>query len=1438
VGKLGPLPLVTSWQIKGFGGENRHSSDTSILVETKNAKYLLSKPNAAYRSLYKPLKDSSNVCLEVYKTLAPSQGATGSGGSKEEKSSLLFTSYADVVRNVAKAKLTCVGDGGRAMLAVNLSGHLICSQLRKMEPFKDQSKQDFESLPFFRELYSHMRGSQLHGIHQNTRTHGKTARSGAAVKILDAADNKEALGEWEQLPDEKPENAQMDLDMALAQRMQAEEEMSYRNQGRKKERKDQEGYLRMDLVEYADDYPEPSVFKQSSEGLDELLLADPALIGADPEFLPHYTLSDFTVYNYDQLLTPLELLPQQNCETDVEIFVSGTMGALSDAEEDIENPVGGISVSESGGSGSGSGSGSTQHNPTDVRILSSDIKELKVQFFLDSFIFILVRTSAAWYKLMQPAPEYAKHWEVLVKVAKVGVHVLETLNNPASVLEKKKKDTGNVRRQEYRVSAVSFKHIVQSCREKGLLKGKDETIERFLVVHGQTILSLIKSEGKKEVQNCALVSQIKQRMALCKHSKLYRSNKKYLMKKNPMLNFKSSYQRAKPMRATTTKSVYTIWESHFKAMEEAEALKQKEEEKETESPEAALFNSDEPEVQEKDLEELGAAFLMGLAEEKEEKFWWSDGHDSNKDFSFSKWYGKAKTVGKLKMYEEAVFAGQNLGLNDGVILHLSEEECEANNVPGDRALVSGIVQALWEDSEGNSFIRIWQLVHGNETVLGSVASKFELFLVPKCIEASLESVDGKVNVNDQHTGFTIKGTTKAILNDNLEEHFYRRTWESERGLFGDLPDLQFGKADNPEKEEAVTCVDSDCIIVEDIRYQPNDFVYINAQQEFDSNDGEEEMKKKRPSWKGSSNYGLHSYHICQIISYTKKGVVTVRRFYRPEDLPEEVCGKDFAYECPVWEVFYSEDVSKVSLDNIEGKCTVCNASQSEFIPHVFMCKSTWDSQALELTKDSCEADFEEKDTFYEEAIKQQVEKEEQQSEKLAAMDMFAGCGGLSEGMHQAGAVETKWAIEFDKEAAAAFQMNNPNAKVYALNINSLLLNCMKKAGLEDYLSPSVDEDARNQASELKADDFESLPRPGEVDFICGGPPCQGYSGMNRFNKGTWSRVQNEMVLGFLSYADVYRPKYFMLENVRNFVVHNKGQTFKLVVKTLLELGYQVRFGVLNAGNYGVSQSRKRLFIWGAAPGLKLPEWPSASHVFSCPHLNIPYPDGGKYFVHKRMKAGAPLRSVTVQDTIGDLPEIENGAFAPVLDYPGKPVSSFQAFIRGSSQKIHDHISKEMNELNLHRCTLIPKNNPSADWRVLQAIVAEQPEMEKFKDSKGQEYALVPYCLPNTAKKHNNWRGLYGRLDAKGHFPTAITDPNPMGKVGTVFHPNQDRIVSVRECARCQGFPDAFEFSGTIHNRHRQVGNAVPPPLAKALGVQLRAAYNTSKQSKKARKLKE
>lgn len=103
----------------------------------------------------------------------------------------------------------------------------------------------------------------------------------------------------------------------------------------------------------------------------------------------------------------------------------------------------------------------------------------------------------------------------------------------------------------------------------------------------------------------------------------------------------------------------------------------------------------------------------------------------------------------------------------------------------------------------------------------------------------------------------------------------------------------------------------------------------------------------------------------------------------------------------------------------------------------------------------------------------------------------------------------------------------------------------------------------------------TLPLRGEVDLLVGGPPCQGFSGMNRFNAGQHSLSMNSLVVTYLSYCDYYRPKYFLLENVRNYAVFKKGIMLKLTLRCLLAMGYQCTFGILQAGNFGVPQARRR-----------------------------------------------------------------------------------------------------------------------------------------------------------------------------------------------------------------------------------------------------------------------
>ena len=121
-------------------------------------------------------------------------------------------------------------------------------------------------------------------------------------------------------------------------------------------------------------------------------------------------------------------------------------------------------------------------------------------------------------------------------------------------------------------------------------------------------------------------------------------------------------------------------------------------------------------------------------------------------------------------------------------------------------------------------------------------------------------------------------------------------------------------------------------------------------------------------------------------------------------------------------------------------------------------------------------------------------------------------------MHRAGVADTKWAIEYDDAAAQAFRLNHPSASVLCDNVSALLCRVMTEHNRQHECSAC--EEVTQQAANIPASSIALMPKPGEVEFMVGGPPCQGYSGMNRFNKGQWSMMQNSMVSTFGDAAPV------------------------------------------------------------------------------------------------------------------------------------------------------------------------------------------------------------------------------------------------------------------------------------------------------------------------------
>ncbi|GFY94673.1 DNA methyltransferase 2 [Actinidia rufa] len=602
------------------------------------------------------------------------------------------------------------------------------------------------------------------------------------------------------------------------------------------------------------------------------------------------------------------------------------------------------------------------------------------------------------------------------------------------------------------------------------------------------------------------------------------------------------------------------------------------------------------------------------------------------------------------------------------------------------------VEYMFENLEGRKMVHGRLMVRGFQTVLGNTANERESNAVKKKIDI-LRAEDRKS-----------KGLPL--------EYYCKSVYCPEKGGFFSLKTNLIGlgtgvchscKIKQTQREKEVSKLNS-CMTSfthKGTEYFIHDFVYLQPHH-FAANEENETFKSGR-------NVGLKAFAVCHLLEIEgaeapKKAdpqsmKIKVRRFYRPEDISSEK-----PYRSDLRELYYSDQIVTVPLTAAEGKCEVRrlqdipSMDSPAIFQHIFFCEYFYDHNNG--------------------AIKQLPAQIRLTAPKVSVIDDATN-------RQKKGASLTRWAIEYEEPAGEAFKLNHPEALMLIQNCNVILRAIMTACGdADDCVSTA---EAAELASKFDEKEIGNLPRPGLVDFINGGPPCQ------------------------------------------------------------------VRFGILEAGAYRVSQSRKRAFIWAASPEETLPEWPEPMHVFAGPELKIPLNRNTQYAAVQSTSTGAPFRAITYKD---------------------EPVSWFQKKIRGHTPVLTDHISKEMNELNLIRCRRIPKR-PGADWRDL-------PD-EKVHLSTGQVVDLIPWCLPNTAKRHNQWKGLFGRLDWEGNFPTSVTDPQPMGKVGMCFHPEQDRIITVREYAQSQGFPDNYKFSGNIQHKHRQIGNSGPPPLAFAPGRKLKEA---------------
>lgn len=303
---------------------------------------------------------------------------------------------------------------------------------------------------------------------------------------------------------------------------------------------------------------------------------------------------------------------------------------------------------------------------------------------------------------------------------------------------------------------------------------------------------------------------------------------------------------------------------------------------------------------------------------------------------------------------------------------------------------------------------------------------------------------------------------------------------------------------------------------------------------------------------------------------------------------------------------------------------------------------------------------------------------------------------------------------------------------------------------------------------------------GELDCLIGGPPCQSFSYNNHQRSSTNERAS--LFRHYLRLVDNIQPKTIVMENVPGMLTIGDGSVITEICSSLKALGYSSKYLILKAENYGVPQLRRRVFIFASRVGDPITMVPKITHW--CKDLH------GK----SGRPGGSMKRPVNVRSAIGDLPSISNGGGATVMDYEGRsPNTVFQKQVRRRSHQLYNHLGHKLGPVNLERVAHIPTGG---NWR----------DIPREKLPAGMQRAR----LSDHTKR-------YGRLCWTGYSSTILTKCDPHW--GCYLHPSQDRVLSVREAARFQGFPDTFRFCGdSLSAQYAQVGNAVPVQLAKAVAA--------------------
>lgn len=302
--------------------------------------------------------------------------------------------------------------------------------------------------------------------------------------------------------------------------------------------------------------------------------------------------------------------------------------------------------------------------------------------------------------------------------------------------------------------------------------------------------------------------------------------------------------------------------------------------------------------------------------------------------------------------------------------------------------------------------------------------------------------------------------------------------------------------------------------------------------------------------------------------------------------------------------------------------------------------------------------------------------------------------------------------------------------------------------------------------------------PGSLDMLAGGPPCQGFSKNVPRKLRCIDSPNNVLIKTFLDYCEALQPAMVLMENVAEMKNGFQQAYSAEVERRLQDAGYAVSHGVLNAADYGVPQRRRRAFFLANRLGAEF-QLPAATHALP-----------------KKLPSLFALPAhVTVWEAIGDLPALGNGEGEEYTEYGSHPFSGYQQAMRGGLRAVRNHVARPLR-------------------------AKQHARLASIKPGQGVK------DLPEHLQVKAGYSGAYGRLTKDMVAPTITRWVFHPGS-GRWGHPVDIRVLTIREAARIQGFPDSFEFEGSYTQQAGQLGNAAPPLLIQRLAEMMVAQLDAS-----------